>query len=260
MEKKIFLLVLFLTISFSKAGEVCKLYSCGTLSEGECAKKTETEQLQISYTMSKCLSTFNSFCPFNTIKIDETAKCQTFPALGGVSYPGAPCENKEDCVAGANCSDDKKCFWKKDDTEECTDTDQCNIGRACIENSESKKKFCTAQLPVGSACTDDYQCVNTAGCSNKICKAYFSVDDNSTAELTNLEYQNISYCKSGFLVDGTCRSLKLKTDLLDKACTKDADCLYEYTDAEKKTVEISLEDSCQCGFNKTGEKFCKKGN
>jgi hypothetical protein len=120
------------------------------------------------------------------------------------------------------------------------------------ENVTLTDKYCLLQKTFNKTCTEDYECVNTHGCYNKTCIAYFSLPDGHPVEFSPPK-AGVSLCKSGFERDMACARLSQapKTE-----CNDDKPCTY--TNFDNSTVIIP--QNCLCGYNPVGKKFCKYGS
>ena len=132
--RTIFLTFAILLSILSICTPQCTVYKCNN-STDDCKVYSEEDG---SYSIKKC-KTIDQKCNF-----DETTKkgtCQYLPA----SLPaGEKCVNDTVCISG-KCSGGV-CQGKKE-TEDCENTDDCNIGLYC------KDKKCKKVLAVNDTCT-----------------------------------------------------------------------------------------------------------
>jgi len=256
------LLTFTLLISFSlQAEKICSKYSCTDLAEGTCSHKEVTDTVQ--WNLHECSDFTKPYCPFKQ-EGEKDAQCEENKIAAEFSgFGGSDCSTNDDCNEGLLCSGDPKKCQGKVATTECANTGECNIGLVCIQIAPATTKTCQAPV-AGYACTDSSECDNNSVCAivdaslNK-CIELFSIADGQQEQKiqgqTFSEIEYLSTCASGFAsTDGICRTLELKEESL-KACTEDTDCKYTYLYGEEK-AEASVENSCQCGFNATGEKKC----
>jgi hypothetical protein len=111
-------------------------------------------------------------------------------------------------------------------------------------------KRCAPQAVDGGNCTVDEGCLNTHGCNNNTCVAYFSLPDGSL--LSNPNTNKWSLCASGDVdsISNKCRT-RVNSVAADLPCTVDCD----YTNADNSTTTDS--GSCVCAMNASGKKYCK---
>ena len=106
------------------------------------------------------------------------------------------------------------------------------------DNNDGKLK-CTKQRVIGNDCTSSFECVNNAAC-NKItnkCTALFSLEVGTEVSDLEMEFNQVSLCKSGFSREGKCSSLKLLPELVDEECNDDADGKY-YENSKIHKIKI----------------------
>jgi hypothetical protein len=218
----------------------CPTYSCGSLKDGQCSFKNATDTYT-SFVFQQCKA--GQYCPYNQL-IGDDSSCLVTPKPK--YYPGSNCTDNTDCLSnsceGAICKGTAN-------GEKCVKKDECLIGSACLKNgTETTSPFiCQAQLTEGKTCECDLDCQNHLGCSsNGNCTKYFSLVDGTNSTSANL-------CESGFMHNGICKTLT-NVNPIDATC--DADCLY--TDKAKNNV--TLADSCKCGYNKDDKKYCTLGS
>jgi hypothetical protein len=233
---KFFIAILLITFITSDDPE-CRTYKCGNLEDGVCGFKQGTE-----FTLQKCKG--ESFCNKGS-EVDNKLSC--FPKQAEKSYPGGSCEKAEDCIF-QDCLGDK-CVGREID-EECGHHGECVIGDVCRKKSaEDEKQFCLKPLKEGENCIEDEECEYTCGCHEGKCTKYFTVEDDKKVTDKRL-------CKSGLAVDDICKSLT-NVNPVDQPCNIDSEC--KYINSNKTEVD-PIPNSCQCGFNKDGKKYCQLGS
>lgn len=258
---RIIIVTLAINFCISTVTEKCPTYSCDKILEKDlCSSKTVSET-SVNYSFQKCTG-IDLFCPY--LSGDKT-QCQT---SGNIltRYAGSSCSDSNPCVASLKCVDNV-CKGLEENTE-CNTTDQCLVGLACIKDNNDGKLKCTKQRVIGNDCTSSFECVNNAAC-NKItnkCTALFSLEVGTEISDLEMEFNQVSLCKSGFSREGKCSSLKLLPELVDKECNDDADCKYYENSKSSQSfvflndMEVTLHGSCQCGYNLEGKRYCKRGN
>lgn len=170
--------------------------------------------------------------------------CTPTPYSVSKSYPGEYCKKSNNCLYGT-CVENA-CFYKQSG-ENCTLHEECNPGLYC------KATICSELIEIGqTGCTDDYQCVNNAGCDHGTCKKYFSV---GTKEWVNSCPSNhTSYlCESSFCFNGLCLDAPESSFSSPKVCGDDGVCIS--TDYEE-SEGVLFYSSCQCGYNSDSNKYC----
>ena len=164
-----------------------------------------------------------------------------------ISYPGQACFGNDTCFTG-ECTEGKCPGAGVNET--CTGDSSCLMGLYCPQGDT---RTCQTQVANGGACASDTSCINTHGCNNGTCVAYFSLDNGVavTAPSTN----KWSLCASGE-VDTTSNTCVSRTNAVaaDTPCT--AEC--EYTNADNTTFTAT--GSCKCAMNASGNKYCKLGS
>lgn len=183
---------------------------------------------------------------------NNNSTCQAAPPSPiAFAWPGEACHKSVDCVYGScvqgSCSSLAQ-------GSSCILNGQCNPGLYC-----GVKGVCVPQVNVGGSCTEDYQCVNNAGCRTNT--------QNCTEYLTLNHGDSVSPCvnyTSLLCGSGTCGySSTLNQDICipelpsyaqpPLKCTNDGDC-FSIPDFETGTVMTS---ECTCSYNPWGMSFCK---
>ena len=219
-------------ISYTNSQTTCQVYKCvNSLIDNTCLKRDpdgKTVNLQTcdapkfcdfssDYTTSECLA--------NVYHTDQ--------------FIGGPCNGNSDCKQG-NCKDSICTPADKS----CQNNTDCGIGKYC------ENKLCFQQLKAGETCQKNQDCVNNCGCSSKNkCVEYFTLEDGDELSEEDTNY----FCKSGFALDGVCRT---KADLKsNQLCTGTNKCVYTITNG----TDIESFKACKCGKNLNGDKYCKSG-
>jgi uncharacterized Fe-S cluster protein YjdI len=187
----------------------------------------------------------NKYCDNKEISADK--HCLANPATK--YYPGSACVSDTDCLLGNK--DGFKCANNTcggiANNQNCTNPEECLIGFTCREFNGTKS--CLPQLSEGEGCQKETDCKNNLGCYAGNCTKYFSLQTFTNSTSSKL-------CQSGFILDGKCRSLQ---NYNNTNCNNDIDCLY--VDAGSNSTNVTfIQDSCKCGYSKTGDKICKIGS
>lgn len=175
----------------------------------------------------------------------------------GTGLSGESCTTNEDCYLYLTCDGANQTTGKNGactsiaEGKECNYTQQCQVGFACILNSEDNTTMtCQAQLEEGSKCENDYQCVNNLGCYNSSCIQYYTLDDN-----TYLSSKDEGrFCKSGLAVEVD--STKIICDRQSRISN------YECSDNQNKckyrweTSKIQFELDCRCKVASKEFRYC----
>lgn len=240
--KLLLILSIYSLLKFAFSSK-CMIYDCASFSNG-CAYKSILKN-SVKVSLSACEDT-EYYCPISASKIGIIESCLKRDVL---SFPEASCKADIDCISGSICNiTTSKCSPINADGS-CLSHRDCNISSACISNK------CTQRLGDKSACSSDYECVNTHGCLNGICTKYFSVADTQFAvDTLTYDIPELSFCESGYADStGQCLKLKLKSNA---ECTDTNACEYSVEGIPTKTV--SLPDACECGYGTLGKQYCKK--
>ena len=246
------ILVISSSLSFCASETICRAYTCNDSFDttGSCAIQAANEE---NVNLYKC-KLLNQFCDLSTLDGTKTAACMRNKF--NPKYIDGSCQDSSDCLKGLECSKEKVCI-SATISETCSNHNKCKIGEACIATSshDSKTNTCQKQIAPGESreCKNDKDCINTAGCLNEICTPYFSLNTGDAVKEDKSNFIGIfSFCKSSFSRDGKCEELKLKSDT---ECTKNGG-VCEYTKFDG--TPLSTLEYCECGFNNTKLKSCRK--
>ena len=233
----------------------CYKYQCNN---GQYAMLNSTCVMYLNgvFYLQVCQDKSTPYC----IPIDEpnnNSTCQVAPAEPiAFSWPGEACRKDVDCVYGS-CAQGY-CSAQAQGAA-CALNDQCNAGLYCGD-----KNVCVSQVNVGGVCTEDYQCVNSAGCN--IADSETGVG-SCTEYLTIGHYETVGPCLNNTSLlcgSGTCgfndtlHQYVCIPELPSYAqpplkCTNDGDC-FSIPDSKTGTV---LTSECTCSYNPWGMSFCK---
>lgn len=264
-------------ISLISSSYICPKYSCKELENDICALKNVTQD-NVEISISPCSSNSN-YCPIdqlNDLSVERVSCLRKDNSLAELpSYPMIECLNKSNCISGSNCdlviSGKKYCSGIFNSNTECTSHNQCSYDKVCREDpsasNNNKVKYCLTAISqnditlYGTKCSSSYECSNDSFCNpeTQICTKLFSIETNKASIVSDLNTSLFSkmniHCKTGLSdSDNICRDLKLKID--NKKCNTDSDCVYIYTNEENIEKETTIKDSCECGFNNKGDKYC----
>jgi hypothetical protein len=237
---------LFVLISISNA-EICPKFSCGSLPNELCSYKSSVDPE--SHVLKKC-SAEKPVCPFYNHENSFNVTCIEKSSRNIKLYPGGPCNADSDCFS-AKCNN-STCVGVSNNVT-CSGPEDCNYGFTCRKIETSNSTTCIPQAKEKESCLEDYDCVNTHGCYNKTCVAYFSLPDGHPVESDNPITQSL--CQSGYQRDLKCASLKLNGGK-NFECNETNICTY--TNYNNST--ILLPENCLCGLNPSGKKYCKLGS
>ena len=232
MKFQLLILSVINYISLTNTQNICNGYKCVDNLSPICKKKEEAKPI---IDLQACPD--DKMCVGDE-KVGGTCIPKDYSTL---QFPGANCNEDNDCI-NKKCVD-KKC--KLSDPTKCSSDNDCNIGSFCIEETST----CSVQLEVGKECKNHDDCVNTAGCFNKKCVNYFSLEDGSKVD--DNKYAKF-LCKSGMSLDNFCFSGKLKSN---NFCTATGICTYNLNNG----TEYNSTSACVCGNNENGDKVCKYG-
>eukprot|EP01016_Furgasonia_blochmanni_P046421 TRINITY_DN6684_c0_g1_i6.p1 TRINITY_DN6684_c0_g1~~TRINITY_DN6684_c0_g1_i6.p1 ORF type:complete len:776 (+),score=160.85 TRINITY_DN6684_c0_g1_i6:209-2536(+) len=266
-----FFLALMITESISQSNtseSTCPTFTCINPStvaflpgQTTCLlRDSETSfQLQECPPEQSCSSPYDIFSQLSEVPLSQPFSCNSIKAAvveTSLSFPGQSCAHNADCTNN-NC--DRKrgiCIGGKSE-EKCLDSSSCAVGLACFDG------ICKVQGTVGALCVNDFQCINSAFCSDGHCVPYLSLneghaisingkafDANMIANETRPRFRINFQCRSMVAnTDGLCIAAPFfKSDYTGTPCTKNEDC------------ELSNGDfsECECGLNEEGNKYCKR--
>lgn len=200
------------------------------------------------------------------------------------SFPGEPCDSNRDCIEDTLCQskqctgdgcvtdsdkDDKDDKDDQDDqTEkyclggiagaECETSSECHPGFYCHNSGQlCESSVCAAQKAVGEACESTFECVNSAGCYNSTCTAFFTVKTGVEIEPEDCDikgraplcetYSCQAQSETNTTVCITAPTSVSQTFPLQ--CTASANC------QGSNTVQ-NVQSACRCGFNNAGASYC----
>lgn len=213
----------------------CMKYECdSTLLSKTCLRKANSTNTDLKTCSGR------NYCKFDV----DAGNCQATNYLSK-QFIGGPCKVKSDCIIVSDATTDCKDNICVDSSVNCGKDADCAIGQFCNQ-SDATNKVCNAQIKAGETCTRTEECVNTAMCQSvsKKCVQYFSLEDGSAVVASE---RNL--CKSGIVINGKCSSANLTTP---GKCT--SQCSYQLND-----TQINSTDSCVCGKNENGDRFCNFG-
>lgn len=181
----------------------------------------------------------NYFCAYNLKAFTGTCQKTDYSTL---QFLGGNCNKKSDCIASAEFCDNNTCI--RNSTTVCAANTDCAIGNYC--NSTAENPSCIPQQAVGGKCLAEGDCINSAGCLNGLCVAYYTLEDGLVVNA-----DNDRFCKSGFALEGTCWSAAL---VGSGDCSESGICTYN-----ANNTMINSTSACVCGKNYQGMRFCRYG-
>lgn len=215
----------------------------------------------------------------NFSKEDNISICKeknNFPK--STRYPGESCIEDKDCfiLNGIPVEGVGKCINNKctgfSIGQNCFHTTQCLSGHYCKIDSNNNST-CQLQEKEKSDCNSFYDCANNLLCYNKKCSnLYFSMQPGEKIEYKNLNNSDLEYAKKicRFELEkkindeyGLC-VMKVNSDKVNTEqgslvpCVPDQKCNYTLTD--NKDIKDESTGDCECGFNPTGQGYCKTGH
>jgi hypothetical protein len=180
-----------------------------------------------------------AYCPWK----DEapSIKCRNSGGDLGPGYPGGKCQSDKECMSN-NCQGNT-CVGRIAG-QSCSSNKDCVFGLACVAS------VCTAQKSLGVQCNTNAECLNSLVCFLGKCNEFFSQDDG-----TMIATASPFLCKSGFALKGECLSIK-NSDTTIIGCDQSFPCNYTLSNG----TNISIPDTCECGYNGLKQTYCFLGN
>ena len=224
-----------------------------------------------------CVGLTNTNCPATTkIAQDHEVACEAptapqEPLKDATVVPGMPCSSDAVCISGTcnmgycqGVGSGENCATNGDN--------DCNPGLYC--DTTQATPVCTALLGVGKTCAGTNQCAMNLGCTNKVCTAYYSLDNGETdtecgkitADFMGFPQPvgsptNYSvFCKSGTCVanGGTCTYALHSSTALPVQCTVgEANQCATNNAANGETASITASTTCvNTSYNPQGQTYC----
>lgn len=235
--------ILSLAAVSQAADDKCDTFKCATVDvpAGSCIKAVAVNGKKQYNIKLQCKA--EELCQMDGS--DET-KCTAKPTPPKVTgaLDTETCDDDTNCWTGLKCTD-KKCVGNAADVD-CKVAQDCKVGMSCQASK------CKAQITDDkTACTDDWDCVNTMTCnSDKKCVAYYSLKNGATAtSAEQCESREIS-------AEGKCQKSALQGT--EWKCAADATkCKYTIT-TDKETKDV--EKNCVCSFSDPNQQYCPADN
>ncbi len=197
--------------------------------------------------------------------------------------------NGRRCLENYQCKS-RNCDWNtgicmgRDVNQTCNMIGDCNAGLYCQFNSNTSISTCQPQLKLGQTCTEDFDCLNTMGCTRinlganttttSVCIPYNSLSDASVFKWELSKYGNLRnsrnmtkeavlghgrFCKSGFAArfdtdSATCITIarvSLPTDTPDSLRSGAVKC--DFTSGIQVQCQYQLPNSTNTLFSLTCE-------
>ena len=235
------LIFIFLQLVRSK---FCADYGCSTLpinGSNQCIDK-----VGFDYTLNLCTEEYYSYCPPSY----ADSFCQLPPVSPdfNIAVPGEPCNFDRNCLNSVCIRGFCKGLTVN---APCSQHTQCDVQFFC----NSTLNQCKQQNQAGAVCSEDYECINSCGCSHGICTRYFSLQPYAVIEncTNNIDLLCISgNCResqsSNFCVPAT-----LSSSPLPILCFNEGDCVINITTS---LLDFTYSTGCVCGFNSDANAYC----
>jgi hypothetical protein len=228
-------LSLALKVNPTDSDEICYKYKCKSdeieFEDNQCVKFVND-----TFYLDPCGRTSTLwYCDPVSEPVDSF--CYNYNLISEKSIAGEPCKYNDQCLT-ALCTSGI-CYGSNED-ESCKDSSYCNPGFYCKNNK------CAKQIAAGmdETCTQDYECVNNAGCNGGKCVEYMSLEKGSKVDTCD-DYFNI-FCEKAACKDNVCISAPISKSK-PKKCSTDSDC---------KSETNGITSKCRCGHNSKGYKYC----
>ena len=190
-------------------------------------------------------------CPSGTVCNSDTSTCEAPESSYELGYAGDRCTSNSKCKSFVCVSGTCKGSAAN---STCSDHEDCNPGLRCSHNG-----ICMSLIQIGqSGCTNDYDCVNNAGCnitgSVGTCVEYFSQPIQAYVNDCNNGVSKL--CKTAectklpkFSLLGKCKVATQSLNSLPSNCSSNIDC--------KGTDGVNvLTGFCSCGYNVNRTAYC----
>ena len=210
----------------------------------------------LTYVLSPCNPDSSLIFCNNTDSSSPVACTTPSSTVYYKSYPGEPCLKSTDCVS-STCYNNV-CFGKVLNSA-CSSNLDCNPGLSCLAG------LCTTLLGTGQNCTNDYQCVASAGCNYGVCVDYISlavgqnVSDCETGDGSSLfcagsscffNYTTrIGQCINSFTSAASANNAPIE-------CSNYKLCIGTSSGAGINTQAFTTVTSCECGNTAVGTMYC----
>ncbi|CAG9322401.1 unnamed protein product [Blepharisma stoltei] len=235
----------------------CPAYTCKTSSQQflntTCIFFTPTASTP-TYFVNPCTSLKLPYCQPSTESNSTCGAANPTPPVN--AWPGEKCSTSADCSSYANQGCVKNVCMGASQGDECKVNDDCNPGYRCLGG------ICQIQIPVGgTGCTNDYDCVNGAGCniaktsSESICYPYYSIAQHLPVNSCSSSNQSM-LCNSGLCMannEGFECMAPVQSSKLPAACQLDSDCQSTRDDYFPNGY---LTGTCYCGYNPNSASYC----
>ena len=210
--------------------------------------------------LTKCPA--NQYCDFNHLyhTIATTVNCTSinisyFSGLEiGKLVEQDFCRRNSDC-SSKNCTDNI-CYGLNEDSR-CKNTTECSVDTYCNLNTTK----CTNRSNLRESCENDDQCINIAGCFNKICTTLYSFQSGTVLSKSS----DTKFCKSNF----TNNNSLICEDFLNNDEWPDHNCLIDFNEREGFISSCNYITSltnthikrnlCNCDINGSGFGRCTLG-
>lgn len=224
------MLILFFLFSVATS-QICPVYECASLANNQCISPQGEKVL---------VDTCDSFqyCPITSPL--SPSYCALDPNATSYAWPGEPCKSS---ICQFGICNGTVCVGQSYN-ETCKVPDDCEPGLSCFSG------ICDYLIPIGfGTCKSDFDCVNSAGCTEGKCVKYYSIDEAYPVNCQN----NVSeFCASGACYQGYCLGQLSNDNGQGAVCSSRSDCTCsEYS---MPIFPIYFYQDCECGLD--GQKYC----
>lgn len=286
--------ILFVAIIAIAFAQECRVFSCGTITQGEgtdkiCAQQAgETQDFNLGECDAQTYCGAFAWTQPGEATTDTT--CGTtvppttwplqFEATAGAALDGDICSAVADCYTSTenpSACTDGICVAGSEAGGACQNDNDCPRGHSCLGDTP----VCTAHLDDGATCTADNQCKFRRSCvtvgtaESATCTPFASLNDGdqfttpSGTEESNADVVGSLVCKSGFQTSVEnviqCRSGDRNKDQALSSLKTDAagtDCpIVQFTAdtlADFATGTDATGQQSVCGFNTDGKAWCPR--
>jgi hypothetical protein len=220
----------------------CPSYSC-KLSSQQFSMQQCIFSNSSSLWLNPCSNPLLSYCPPSS----KNSTCLPPPVSNpaAASFPGEPCSQDSDCVAGM-------CYQSRCNSQtfmgQCTSNADCNPGFYCNQ----AQSVCLFQLEINqTGCSSDFDCVNGAGCNFNVCVPYLTLLAGSPiSQCTgNVNWLCGNLTCASFNGSFACGGIVTRNT---ETCQKDSDCKSDLD----PVLNVNYYSNCLCSYAKSPQTLC----